>query len=156
MMDRKGAWFILNHKTRFLIFFTFILWMLTPNAWAERLSVFVSDANIRSGPGTQYDVLWRVEKYYPMEIIKKSGAWYYFRDFEGDTGWIHQSLVENTPSVIVDNTIANIRSGPGTSYQILFSVENGVPFKVLKRQGDWLHVEHGDGDRGWIHRSLVW
>jgi SH3-like domain-containing protein len=31
-----------------------------------------------------------------------------------------------------------------------------VPFKVLDRKGEWLHVEHADGDRGWIHSSLVW
>ena len=125
-------------------------------AWAERMSVSVLDAQIRSGPGTKYDILWHVEKYYPLVILKKSGSWYYFRDFEGDTGWIHQSLVNKLPSVVVNNTVANVRSGPGTTYETLFTVEKRVPFKVLKQQGDWIYVEHGDGDKGWIHKSLVW
>jgi len=124
--------------------------------FAERLSVSVNDAHIRSGPGTKHDILWRVEKYYPLDIIKKSGEWYLFRDFEGDTGWIHQSLVDKQPSVIVNTTVANIRSGPGTTHEILFTIEKGVPFKILKRQKDWIYVEHGDGDKGWIHSSLIW
>jgi len=40
--------------------------------------------------------------------------------------------------------------------QIPFSVESGVPFKVLKRKGNWIFIQHGDGDKGWIHKSLTW
>ena len=36
-------------------------WMLA----AERLSVSVPKANIRSGPGTDFDVLWEIEQYWP-------------------------------------------------------------------------------------------
>jgi len=35
-------------------------------------------------------------------------------------------------------------------------VEKGIPFKVLGHKDNWLHVEHADGDQGWIHASLVW
>lgn len=120
------------------------------------MSVSVPVANVRSGPGTQYDLLWRVEKFHPLEVKKRSESWCFFQDFEGDTGWINQSLVQNIPSVIVKSDLANIRSGPGTTYDILFTIEKGVPFKILNRQGNWIHIEHGDGDRGWIHDSLVW
>jgi SH3-like domain-containing protein len=27
---------------------------------------------------------------------------------------------------------------------------------VLKREGRWIQVEHADGDKGWLHDSLVW
>ncbi|MGD8882880.1 MAG: SH3 domain-containing protein, partial [Desulfobacterales bacterium] len=36
------------------------------------------------------------------------------------------------------------------------TVEKGIPFKVLKRENNWIHIEHADGDKGWIHKSLVW
>ena len=36
------------------------------------------------------------------------------------------------------------------------SVQDGIPFKVISRKGQWVHIEHADGDRGWIHKSLVW
>ncbi|MCK5204183.1 MAG: SH3 domain-containing protein, partial [Desulfobacterales bacterium] len=113
-------------------------------------------ANIRSGPGTNHNVLWKVEQYFPILVIQKSGEWYRFQDFEGDKGWVHQSLVGKIQAIITRNDACNIRSGPGTSHNILFSVEKGIPFKVLKREGSWIHIEHSDGDKGWIHKSLVW
>ncbi|MBT9440051.1 MAG: SH3 domain-containing protein [Desulfobacterales bacterium] len=125
-------------------------------ALAERLTATSSIVNIRSGPGTKYDILWKVGKYHPILVLKKSGSWYRFRDFEGDKGWIHKSLVRKIPSVITNKENCNVRSGPGTKYKILFATEKGVPFKTLKRKGNWIHVQHADGDKGWIHKSLVW
>ncbi len=125
-------------------------------AMAERLTVVASVANIRSGPGSKYDILWKVEKYYPIFVIGKKDPWYHFKDFEGDKGWIHQSLVGKMKSIITKKDLCNIRSGPGTGNKILFTVEKGIPFKVLKRKDRWLHIEHADKDQGWIHDSLVW
>ncbi len=125
-------------------------------AHAKRMTIDVSTANIRSGPGTQYDILWKVERYHPIETIKKSGSWYYFKDFEGDKGWVFENLVRDFPSVIVIKNKCNVRSGPGTNHDIVFTVEKGVPFKVLDRKGNWVHIQHADGDKGWIHKILVW
>ena len=133
-----------------------LLSILGVTAQAERLAITGSIANIRSGPGNTYDVIWKVQQYYPFEVIKKEGPWIQFRDFEGDVGWVHDSLIGNIPAVITNKPQCNVRQGPGTQYDILFSVESGVPFKVLERKGEWLQIEHADGDRGWIHASLVW
>jgi SH3-like domain-containing protein len=136
---------------------SFLLIMLLPGvAGAERLAVSAPVANIRSGPGTSHTLLWKVEKYFPIRVIEKSGEWYHFEDFEGDKGWVHQSLVSNISTVVTKNDACNIRSGPGTSHTIIFTVEKGIPFKVLEREGSWLQIEHADGDKGWIHNSLVW
>jgi SH3-like domain-containing protein len=125
-------------------------------ASAERLSVAVDKANVRSGPGTNHEVLWSVGKYYPVEIVKVSGEWRQVRDFEGDVGWIHESLLKEIPAVIVKGNLVNIREGPATSFKVLFQAESGVSLKVLEKKDQWLRVEHGDGDIGWIHSSLVW
>ena len=106
----------------------------TGAASAERLAVAVSVANIRSGPGENHEILWEVEKYYPIDVFKKSGQWYHFRDFEGDEGWIHKSLLGKIPSVITKKDDCNIRSGPGPSFAIVFTVEKGIPFKEIKRK----------------------
>jgi uncharacterized protein YgiM (DUF1202 family) len=132
------------------------LMLISMNAAAARLAVKVDVANIRSGPGTNFDILWQVQKYHPILTLKKEGAWYQFQDFENDRGWIHESLVADIPAVITARPKCNIRKGPGTGYDIAFTVESGVPFRVLDRRGRWLKVQHGDGDRGWIHDSLVW
>ncbi len=133
-----------------------LLIICSADALAERLTIKVPLANIRSGPGTKYDIIWKVEKYHPVVVLEKSGPWYHFRDFEGDKGWIHKSLVDKISSVITNKLKCNIRSGPGTKYDILFTIEEGIPFKVIKSKGNWIYIQHADGDRGWIHNSLVW
>ena len=125
-------------------------------AFAQRLTIKADVANIRSGPGQKYDILWQVEKFHPIWVINKNGKWYHFRDFEGDEGWIHASLVGEIPAVITKSDKCNVRSGPGTGYKIKFTVEKGIPFRVLKRQKKWLYVRHADGDKGWVHTSLLW
>jgi len=125
-------------------------------AAAQRKAVTAPTANIRSGPGTNYEIIWKVEKYHPIQVVETSGAWYQFRDFENDRGWIHQSLTGDLDTVITNRDDCNIRSGPGTSYDVVFKVEKGIPFKVIERKDKWVHLEHEDGDRGWIHEALVW
>jgi len=127
-----------------------------PVAEAERLTTVVPEANIRSGPGTRYEILWRVEKYHPLKIVRKTGSWYLFRDSEGDTGWIHESLVARLPSTITIKDTVNVRSGPGMTFDIRSTIGKGIPFKVLEKKGNWFHVRHSDGDQGWIHKSLLW
>ena len=121
-----------------------------------RMAVKGDVANIRAKPDADSDTLWQVEKYYPIVILEKKDSWYRFKDFDGDVGWIHSSLVDDTPTVIVKVNRANIRSGAGTQYDLLFDAERGTPFKVLEKQGRWIKVEHADGDVGWIFNTLVW
>ncbi len=127
---------------------------------AEKLTVNADVANIRSGPGTNYEVLWQVEKYTPLQILDtdKTGTWYYIKDFEGSIGWISKNLMSKIDAVITKprEERVNIRSGPGTDYDVIFKAIKGVPFKVLERKGNWIHLQHADGDKGWIHKILVW
>ena len=123
---------------------------------AERMAAKGDIANIRSGPGTKHELLWQIEKYHPVLVVEKRGVWYRFKDFEGDEGWIHASLLDKTSTVIVRVRRCNVRSGPSTDTEIAFTVDRGIPFKVLQKKGRWFEVEHADGDKGWIFETLVW
>lgn len=125
-------------------------------AASERMAVKVEIANIRAKPDVQSDTLWQVEKYYPLLVLEKKNSWYRFKDFEGDIGWIHESLVDDTPTVIVKVERANVRADAGTQYDLVFDAQKGTPFKVLEKKGRWLKIQHADGDVGWIFNSLVW
>ena len=139
------------------LFYTVLVFVLSVGtASAERLSVGVNKANVRSGPGKNYEVLWSVGKYFPVDIVKTSGDWRQIRDYEGDVGWIHHSLLKEVPSVIVKGSLVNVREGPGKDTKVLFQAETGVSFKVEEQKDKWLRVKHADGDTGWIHESLVW
>ncbi len=138
-----------------LVIFHLSLFLTALDVSAERLSVKSNTANIRSGPATTYKVLWQIEKYHPVDVIKKKGNWYQFKDFESDSGWIHKSLLSNMATVITKKN-CNIRSGPGTKYKIAFTTEKGIPLKIIEKKEKWLHVQHADGDKGWINKPLVW
>lgn len=122
----------------------------------ERLAVSTPTANIRNGPGTNFDLVWQAEQYYPVTVLEKKDKWYKIQDFEGDIGWLHSSVLDKTATVIVKSDNANVRSGPGTDAPVAFPVNKGVPFKTLQTKGDWINIRHVDGDEGWIHRSLIW
>ena len=153
MGKRHTSW---HRRARLFIMAIFLIIYTGAVSANERLSVVGKIANIRYGPGTKYDILFQAERYYPINIIKKSGNWYEVEDFEGDVGWIHKSMVSKVPSVITIKLKCNIRSGPGLKYEVVFVAEKGVPFKSIKRKGNWIHVKHSDGYEGWIHKSLVW
>jgi len=122
----------------------------------QRLSITAGIANMRSGPGTKYDVLWQVEQYHPVIIVEKKGNWYKVKDFENDVAWLHKSLLGKIQGVITIKDKCNVRSKSDTKSRVLFTVEKGVPFKVLMRKGNWINIEHADGDVGWIYKTLVW
>lgn len=122
----------------------------------ERMSVSAPSAKVFSGPGDKYEVVWKAARYTPIEVTRRSGKWVLFKDFEGDEGWIHESLLGAAPSVITKKDVCNIRSGPSGDDPPVATVGSGIPFKVIEKKSPWLHVEHADGDKGWIHESLVW
>lgn len=125
-------------------------------ALADRLAISSPTANIRSGPGTNHEILWKVEKYHPIIVERKSGDWYGFTDYEGDKGWIHKSLVGDIPTAITIKEKCNVRSGPGKENPVVFTVGSGIPFKIIGKKGNWRQILHADGDKGWIHKSLLW
>jgi SH3-like domain-containing protein len=146
----------MRHVFCFLLVAALCGWVAPPVPAAERMAVKVDVANIRSGPDDGQDVIWQVEKYHPLMVLERRKPWFLIKDFEGDRGWIHSSLLDDTRTVVVKGDNCNVRAGPGTENDILFKVNKGIPFKVLEKKGRWLHVEHGDGDAGWIFDSLVW
>lgn len=136
----------------------FLLVLLLPlTAYAQqRLSVQKPTVHVRSGPGTQYSTLWDAEQNYPVQVVETKNNWVRFKDFEGYEGWIYRPLLGTTEAVVAKQARVNVRSGPGTNHEIAFIVEKGVPFQVLTRKGDWVKVQHADGDQGWIKKDLLW
>lgn len=138
---------------------TLLPWLLVVHAtlcFAETVSTKTPVANIRSGPGMKYDVLWSVGQFYPLQVLSRNGRWYQVKDFEGDVGWIHRKLISQIPAVVVRARSAKVRSGPGTRYRARFIADRGSAFKLLQQAGEWIRVRHMDGDGGWIHRKLLW
>ena len=88
-------------------------------AFAEMVSIRGENVNMRSGPGTKHEVLWKIGQGFPLQVTQKSGAWYKVRDFEGSVGWVHQDVTTKEAHAVVQankgsNKNINIRSTPST------------------------------------------
>ncbi len=57
----------------------------------------------------------------------------------------------------IDTENANVRTGPGTVYNILATMPRGTVFEVVGRSaaGDWLVVELENGKTGWIATRVI-
>lgn len=121
---------------------------------AKMMSVSTTKANVRTGPSAGYDILWTVCRYTPFEVIDSKGKWKKIKDFAGDTGWIHSSVLSNRPSVIVKTAKANLREDPGSN-EILWILEKTYPLKFIEKKGNWYHVKDSEVN-GWLHKTTLW
>jgi len=114
------------------------------------------EVNMRSGPGTNYKILWVLKRGYPLQVVDRKNKWYRVRDFEGDTGWVYASLTNREAHFVVKKEKVNLRSGPGTHYRIVAQAKRGVVFRTVKRVKGWVKVKHENGITAWVARQLVW
>lgn len=56
-------------------------------------------------------------------------------------------------SIVKDET--NIRSGPSTKDEILFTVPRGYPIKVERRDGQWTQFRDWQNNTAWVYTPLV-
>lgn len=138
---------------RILIIITALLTALSSRGAAEILSVTSRLANVRSGPGGGNESLWQVLRFTPFEVLGRSGAWARVRDYDGDEGWVHGSVLSKVRAVAVKTEKANLRESPGG--EITWVLDRGYPMKLVKAEGGWLQVTDGE-TTGWLHKSVVW
>jgi SH3-like domain-containing protein len=148
---------VIRATTRFLSISGLCLaFMAAPAQALEMVSIKGSIVNMRSGPGTNTDVLWELERGYPLQVLKRQGSWLQVRDFENDKGWVARALTSHTPHHIVKAKIANIRSGPGTHFKIVGKAERYDLMRTRGSKTGWVRVEASDGVKGWISKNLLW
>jgi len=128
---------------------------------AQALCVSTSQANLRSGPGTQYKKIWEVYRYMPFRKVGASteGDWYAVQDVDGDVNWIHSNLVTTQMQcTVVKRATVNVRKGPGTRYgRTKWSpAKQYDAFVVLQKKGLWVRVKNEWGEAGWIHTGYLW
>ena len=114
--------------------------------------------NVLANPAADAEVRWEIFEKFPLMVKKHQGAWLQVSDFEGDTGWIQNSLVTGDKSVIVCKKRINLHQEPNTdkSNPLVAVVRYGVVFTPLEKKDDWLKVRHADGTVGWLNKDLVW
>jgi SH3-like domain-containing protein len=143
-----------------------LLWGGAP-AWSQAgrstglpLPRFVSLAadrvNVRFGPGKQYPVNWVFGRQgLPVEIIAEFDTWRKIRDFDGEEGWIHSSLLSSRRTIMVIGEVRSVRRTPSTDARVVLRAEPGVVGGLFDCEDTWCRIEI-EGRRGWLQRSEFW
>lgn len=123
---------------------------------ADFVSVRGSSVNIREQPTTRSEAQWQVDLGYPLRVLQRKGQWLKVADFEQTLGWVFAPLTSKKPHRIVTARKANLRTGPGTGYRIVVTLEQHEVVRTLGSRGAWAQVESGDGLKGWLAKRLTW
>ena len=138
----------------------YIIYLVLFSKPAFALCVNAHRANLRYGPGTQYDKTWEVYKYMPFRKIRKKGHWYRVKDVDGESHWIYSKLTTSAfRCATVKAPRANLRTGPGTQYKLkplISSAERYTSFKLIRVKGNWAKLKGEYGNVVWISKKLLW
>lgn len=138
--------------------------MLTPCAASaeEALKIprFVSiksdDANLRTGPNARYPIQWiHKKRSMPLEIIEEFEHWRKVRDVDGESGWIHKSLLSSKRFVIITARYAAMHSNPEMQSPLTLKLGKGVLARVDECLQDWCELTHERGT-GWVMKKDFW
>ena len=127
------------------------------------------EVRLRSGPGTSYDIIGTRDKGAKLEVTGVSGAWYKV-DLDGSTGYIVSTYLSlgsssggtgtstgggsDAKTGVINGTDVRLRSGPGTTYDILGSFSTGATLTVTGESGDWYKVS-ANGNEGYVYKAYL-
>lgn len=135
---------------------------------ASGTAVTSRDVNLRTGPGYDYNVIYLTPKGTSVTLTGKSGNWYRV-SVGGTSGYMLASLLKvNTTNTgngktTVTNTMnvsaytnhkANMRTGAGSNYTIMYTLDAGEWLTVTGSYGSWYKISY-NGKTGWMLKSLV-
>lgn len=114
--------------------------------------------NVREGPGTNYNILFQIKKGTVVTTISKSNGWYKI-SYNNKNGYVSgdyiQSSGENTGKKgYVTADVLNIRSGPATTYSVLFKLTSGTTVNVISKTGNWYEISY-DGKKGYACADYI-
>ena len=146
-------------------------------AWRQELlryqpieaAVAADKANVRSGPGTDYDTLSELPSSTPLKLLAQANGWYQARLENRQIVWVAAELLqlparaaESVPETrdvpappparigLVAQDALKLRDGPGTAYVGMTTLALGAQLDLLARYGDWFQVQSNESRVGWV------
>jgi len=116
-----------------------------------------STANMRTGPGLQYPIVWVYKRAtLPMEIIDEHGPWRQVRDHQGAEGWMHVKLFfPSKRFAMIRGKTRTLYSEKDRASPKLLTAEVGVIGKIDRCEDIWCQLTIA-GRQAWIERRHLW
>lgn len=155
-----------NQKRKMIkYFFIFLFFSFTSFAQQQQVqpqnyfaSLRASETNVRAGPGQHYPVKFTFKaKGVPVRVISEYDNWNEIEDYEGQTGWVSQSLLTKKRTLLITTAkeFVNLHAKNNEKSRVLYHLQNHVVVQFIKCVKDWCGVEIKD-KKGWIKRSEVY
>ena len=132
-------------------------------------TVVAETANVRGGPGTEYDTLTRLTAGTTLQLVARHEDWYQAQAGDGRMIWVAAELLDTDifaaeflpepasipapppPKVaqVIEEGL-NLRDGPSTDYVGMLKLPSGSQLDLLARYGDWFQVQAPEGQVGWV------
>ena len=143
-------------KKIFIWFFFFLILSLQSVSTEEKfLSLKKDKVNVRYGPGLDHPIKYIYRKInLPVKQIDKKENWRRIVDLKNNSGWIHDSQLKRSNSIIILEDKILFKKASNFSKPIA-RLENGRLLIIKKCEEDWCRVTTNDYI-GWIKVKNVW
>lgn len=118
--------------------------------------------NLRTGPGSGYQVIIRMPHSSLLDTLEYAGNWARVRHESGYEGWAYRKyMVRYDPNPYgyrvysPNDGFLNLRTGPGTNFAIITPMYNGTDVRILEWSGKWVRIETEYGQTGWAYSSYL-
>jgi len=120
------------------------------------VSISASEANMRSGPGTEYPIRWTFKaRGLPVEVIDEDKSWRKVRDIDGEEGWIHVRLLSSRRTAIIMPGEAWLYKKPNPDSRLTVIAKQNAWGALVECDPIWCEMAFETGS-GWIERSQIW
>jgi SH3-like domain-containing protein len=120
------------------------------------VSLRADKVNVRTGPGVRYPIDWVYQrKGLPVEIIAEFDTWRKIRDWEGTEGWVHQSMLTGTRTILVTGGTRTMRRAPSGSAPAVAHAEAGTVGTLEGCREGWCLADIA-GYEGWLKIDEIW
>ena len=118
--------------------------------------------NVRSGPGTDNDVVGGLNQGDSVTVLENDGNWAKIDNGNGLQGYCNCTFLDiaNMPASAgkagtVNADVLNVRSGGGANYGVQFTLAQGTEVTVLDDSGDWAQIKTSGGKTGYCSKEFL-
>lgn len=170
MLFTQGGFYVLHKILKIgLAFLLAIIFSVTTNPGnltkAEQIAIIDTTVlNVRDGPGLSYSRTAQVKQGEKFTIIERKNDWVKLQLSAGKTGWVASWLIKETQtnptqtgtSSTVVSTVDGLRfrSGPGTGFQVIGSLNKGNEAGFIEANDNWSKISY-KGNIGWVSSQFL-
>lgn len=132
-----------------------------------------SYVNLRSGAGTNYSVVTTMDKNTKFTYVDGkiyNSNWYKIKLSNGKTGYVFKDYatltstsssntsITTTTTGYITGSDVNLRSGAGTNYSIVTSMNLNTKFTLLNTKlfnTNWYYISLSNGKKGYVHKEYA-